>query len=371
MNDHLPYQMGTMISPPQFQELTIYPENRFSFVICSRWITLTNSLMEYAPPLARSAINPERKWELVSALQKSIRRGDKEAALNVIAMMESLPEEYAYFWRRLCVIACEDVGPADEVLAAFVVACSTIFTPKRTGSANYGLLCFLAEQMCELVNRSRIYCSYAVITQAAKDSMLPALSDEAHQIVAAIFDRSALRSLPPTAWEEWQRRNDWRAAGLVKFIGLRLPFTMTTVTAPCPAHRMMWGLPSYSYDMYTRVGLEMLKRLVRGVHGGEGIRRFFRDNRVKSAHTALGEAIFFEEGGRIRGELVYEPLCRLEQSVFSHQFNLSVDTWMDLRILANKALSDGVVNQIRGEVLDLFYGSRNCNQLHEQLRFNL
>jgi replication-associated recombination protein RarA len=54
--------------------------------------------------------------------------------------MDSMPEEYAYFWRRLCVIACEDVGPADDVLASFVVACATVFPPKRTAGANDGTI---------------------------------------------------------------------------------------------------------------------------------------------------------------------------------------------------------------------------------------
>ena len=32
--------------------------------------------------------------------------------LHLLSAIEGMPEEYAYFWRRLCVIACEDVGPA-------------------------------------------------------------------------------------------------------------------------------------------------------------------------------------------------------------------------------------------------------------------
>jgi len=42
-----------------------------------------------------------------------------------------------------------------------------------------------------------------------------------------------------------------------------------------------------------------LKRLVRGVNGADDISQFFRQNSIKRAHIALGEALFFEEGGRI------------------------------------------------------------------------
>jgi hypothetical protein len=48
------------------------------------------------------------------------------------------------------------VGPGDDVLASFVVACSTVFTPVKTGARNHGLFCFLAEQMCELPHRSHM-----------------------------------------------------------------------------------------------------------------------------------------------------------------------------------------------------------------------
>jgi replication-associated recombination protein RarA len=53
---------------------------------------------------------------LVSAFQKAIRRGDKVMALPLVSAMHSLPEEYGYFWKRLWVIACEDVGLADDTL---------------------------------------------------------------------------------------------------------------------------------------------------------------------------------------------------------------------------------------------------------------
>jgi hypothetical protein len=98
---------------------------------------------------------------------------------------------YHYFWRRLCVIACEDVGPADDTLAAFVVACATLFSPKKTGGENYSLLCSLAEQMCDLSTRSRIYCSYGVIEPVASKSELPELLVEDRPIVSAIMQRKA------------------------------------------------------------------------------------------------------------------------------------------------------------------------------------
>ena len=117
----------------QFHELHRYPQRRWAKAISDRWVSLCNGLRDYEAPCRRFAVHRQREWELVSAFQKSIRRADKAIGLRLISAMDSMPEESAYFWRRLCVIACEDVGPADDVLASFVVACATVFPPEEDG----------------------------------------------------------------------------------------------------------------------------------------------------------------------------------------------------------------------------------------------
>jgi hypothetical protein len=355
----------------ELQQLSNYQEISWGECVSTSWVSLCTGLREYQAPCKSFAINKERKWELASAFQKSIRRGDKQMALRLISAMDSMPEQCAYFWRRLCVIACEDVGPADDTVAAFVVASSTVFPPKKTGSKNYDLFCFLAEQICDLSTRSRIYCSYGVIETAASESSLPELSAQDRPIVSAIMEQKAAVYAPESLWREWQKKNDWRARGLLRFLRLTLPGEMATVQTPLPPHVMIFGLPSYSYDMYTRVGLEVLKRFVQGVPGGSDIRDFFLENRGRSRHLALGEALFFEEGGRIRGELIYGPLSDLEQRLFAHQFELTFSEWMRLRILVKNALADGLIDQVREEVLGKFYGGQNCNQLQRQMTLPL
>jgi hypothetical protein len=243
------------------------------------------------------------------------------------------------------------VGPADDELAAFVVACSTIFTPKKTGARNHGLFCFLAEQMCELPHRSHVYCSYAEIESAASDAQLPDMTGEDKRIVAAILQRKAAVQHPETVWQKWQKKNDWRTAGLLKFVGLSISPEMSTVEIPLPSQRMLYGLPSYCYDVYTRVGLETLRRLIQGAEGAEGIRDIFLRNPVQGANKALGEALFYAEGGRIRGELVYNSLTDLEQRVFSRMFRLPHPVWVSLRDLVLEAVESGVVDRVREQVL--------------------
>jgi replication-associated recombination protein RarA len=98
----------------QLQEMLTYPNRHWDATPSVRWESLCTQMQSYeAPP--RSMILPkERKWELVSALQKSIRRADKQIALRLVSAIDNMPEEYGYFWRRLCVTACEDIGPADD-----------------------------------------------------------------------------------------------------------------------------------------------------------------------------------------------------------------------------------------------------------------
>ncbi len=341
-----------------FRELLGYTRSSWGIRASERWVSLCTGLRDYQPPCRSLEIDKQRKWELVSAFQKSVRRADKAVALRSVSAMCNMPEEYAYFWRRLCVVACEDVGPADDEFALFVIACATLFTPKKTGNKLYDLFCFLTEQMCDLPSRSRIYCSYGVIEPAAINSLLPELLPEDRPIVSAILQRRADVQAATNCWQAWQKKNDWRAEGLLRFVGLRLPRPVTTLEEPMPPHKVLFDLPSYCYDVHTRVGLRVLHRLVQGVEGAKSIKDFFHQNNVKHAHKVVGEALFFAEGGRIRSELIYQSLFALEQRVFAHGLGLPLNRWLHLRALVEEALQEGVVDRTREEVLHQFYGNK-------------
>ena len=331
-----------------------YQNSAWGHAMFEGWECLCGSLRNYDAPYDTWTFEKERKWELVSAFQKAIRRGDKWIALRLIAAMQSMPTERAYFWKRLCVIACEDIGPADDCLAAFAIACAASVR-KNAEPSSHDLFCFLTEQMCDRSTRSRIYCSLGVIESAVSESVSAFLIPEDAKIASAIRERVGRMLSPTNPWEQWQRKNDWRAEGLLKYVGLTLPFEMLQTQLPLPPPRLLFGLPSYCYDMHTRVGLEMLKRLARGVEGGEGIKELFQQNKVKSPHRALGEALFYVEGGRIQGELFHQPLYSLEQRLAAHRTGLSLDSWLALRNRVQAAVDDGVIDRVREEVLHQRY----------------
>jgi hypothetical protein len=50
--------------------------------------------------------------------------------------------------------------------------------------------------------------------------------------------------------------------------------------------------------------------------------------------------------------------------IYAHQYGLSLDAWLHLQSLVERALADGVIDRVREDVLDQFYGSlfaMECN----------
>jgi hypothetical protein len=136
--------------------------------------------------------------------------------------------------------------------------------------------------------RSRIYCSYETVSIAAEKRVLPPLSTRDMIILDAIARQNEAVQAANTRMHNWQKRNNWRVEGLLRFVGLSLPLERNVKHDPLPACRTMFQLPSYCYDVHTRIGLT-----VQGVHGAEAIRNFFR-NSTNAAHKALGEVLFAE-----------------------------------------------------------------------------
>jgi len=343
----------------KIDELLAYHNHCFGEAASERWLELCSSLSKYQAPSRNFGIHRERKWELVSALQKAVRRADKTTALQLISGIASMPEEYSYFRRRMCVIVAEDVGPADDMLVKFVIACATVLSPGELGTENHRLLCFFVEQMCDLPIRSRIYCSFETVSIAVDKATLPSLGPEDEAVLEGIACHKESVKAGRTPLREWQKQQNWRTAGLLKCLGLRLPLASRIDTRPLPASRTIFDLPNYCYDQYTRIGLTVLHRLVQGVRGAEAIRDFFQRNRVKQAHQVLGEALFTVEGGREQCELIYPALRSLEQRIFAHQFGLPLEDWLRLCDLTLAALEHGIIDKVREEMLRRQYGQEN------------
>lgn len=307
------------------------------------WKEACDALVLYEPPPPSLKLShPERKWELVSALQKTVRRGDTQLALKLVSAMCSLPTELAYFWKRVCTTATEDVGPADNAVMNFVICASKVYTPKKAADFQYKVLCFLTEMMCE-TDRSRVYCSESIIDSLLSSAVMPNnLKPAEKELLAHIQECGDVT--------DWAVKNNWRGEGMLKY--QMLAGTTNQSLMPRfwkrPEPLLLKGLPSYSYDMHTRVGKSVLVRMT----GFKVIKEFFEQNpSIKPRAEALGWALFFEEGGKIDGEMDNIVVSVLEQKFVAAKFGWTFDNWMLLRDLIKTLLDDGAIDKLREKVL--------------------
>lgn len=198
----------------QIQTLLDYPQAAFGEVAPLRWKTLCENLRVPQKPMVELRISPERRWELVSALEKSIWRAWTFWALHTIEASAAIPTLLPNLARRMAVIACEDIGVGDETLTRFTVACSAVFTPKRSAVEMPSVLRFLTNQMCLVQRRSRIACSLSLIAESVSMGVnISNLNAADRAIFSAVRKRTEQLESPDTvekmaAHERLERRTN-------------------------------------------------------------------------------------------------------------------------------------------------------------------
>lgn len=308
----------------------------------SWWEEACEALRIYQPPVKSLEIkNKERKWEVVSAYQKSVRRGHTDLALKLVSGMCSMPEELGYYWRRVCVTAAEDVGPSSNHVMNFVLVASSVYTPKKAADYQYKVLCFLTEMMCA-TERSRAYCMMSIIEGLIQGGVMPqSLTDYEREMVKRI------KETPSTG--TWSAKNNWRGEGMPKFQECKIHHKFDVLNDEVDELVLLKGLPSYCYDMHTRVGKGVLIRMC----GFSVVKAFFEKNpTLAGKDQALGWAMFFTEGGVILQEHADSALALMEQKFVAAKFGWKLEQWFDLVVLMKKLMNDGAVNKLRQRVLD-------------------
>ncbi|HEV2577116.1 MAG TPA: hypothetical protein VGU25_07890 [Acidobacteriaceae bacterium] len=274
--------------------------------------------------------------------------------MQLIATAASAPTVISQLPRRLAVIACEDIGAGDEILTCFTVACSAVFTPKRSAVEMPSVTCFLTNQMCLVQRRSRIGCSLSLIAESASMGVkLSNLSAADRAVFSAIRKRSEQLEAPDTAWRTWQRTNDWRGERMLRYLELPLPFDLATRSVHLRPAKILHDLPSYCYDLHTRIGRSVIQSLIHGAQGADPLKYFFARHKVCDRATALGMALFYSEGGQLRNEIFFAEVLDLEQRIMAQKFGLNISEWDDLRAHVNEALEAGIVDRLRREELEL------------------
>jgi hypothetical protein len=303
-----------------------------------RWMELCHQFQRHQRKVpSMSDISFQRKWELVSAYQKCVRRGLLDKTMWLLGGFQSIfrsqPKEKSYFWKRICTTAYEDIGYGDPELMNFVLACSTVFTPSKvTDQQLLKIWSFLTKQMCRM-QKSRIYCQLSIVEEMLRRGETPAGLDDWEsaltlKILAPVLD---------TPKQRWAEKNNWRGEGMVHF--QHLIFTVKASKDGMKAFETLDGLPDFTYDTHTRRGKKALVYLSRYAP----FNQYFAE--------ALGWALFFAEGGKIPNGLHEPKLDLLEAKFVAEQLGLRLQDWTQLVKDMEEAVANGLVNNLRNQVL--------------------
>lgn len=335
----------------ELQQLGTLLADNADFGLWSVWCRNAQEMTEKPPEETLTVSNPDRKWELVSAFQKTVRRGNGGLAARLVSAMASLETEKAYMWRRLCTTATEDVGPANDLLMKFVIACSMVFPPASLQRNQLrGLWGYLAHQMCSS-QRSRVYCQYSIIQGMVKGGEGVALMSATPLAsrIKHLLTQDLKTDIFLNPQQKWLVKNDWRGEGMLvgPIWAARNPLPLAKYEPVLLVPDTLKGLPDYAYDKHTRVGKGVCFRLC----GVSEVKAFFAKYTPKDKAEALGWAMFFEEGGLIANGQHNIHLTAIENAMVAVKHDLPFLAWMQLRAIFRNQLQKGTVNQIREDIL--------------------
>ncbi len=340
-------------------QLLSYPDHAWRRPRTPRWVHLTTQLANWDPPKPDLEVaNPqERKWELVSALQKCIRRGHADWAQRVMgAMCLREPKDRQYLWRRVVTTACEDVGYGDLELMRFVVACSTLWRPSSDEHSTRTALSFLTAEMCN-TKRSRVLCQLSLLEDwTIHERLTPGAATPWEGFVLSVIGE--LSDKQQAHWQgvgpSWALKHNWRAENLLKFSEYPLPLSVVPMLQDVPTSQVLHDLPDFAYDMHTRIGNRVRARLC----GESGLKEFFLQHPTRHRTKAIGWALFMLEGGLIPGGLIDPRLSALEERCLALNFGWDVLTWRAFKVVVAGLMKTGVVNATRRQALIETYGAR-------------
>ena len=278
-----------------------------------------------------------------SVLQKAIRRGEELIALRAAArLLESDPNR---FWRRLLVIAFEDVGVADLDAVGSVVAAHG---QKRWRSAHGGEWPIVALLVSDLCRASKDRTSDDLLHLAEND---PALQDHRRCWSAAPIDKLTTfvcchdLGLPEKSLAVWfgvgtdryrsdalrqrsgfpenvfatykalgvpedvlaiawtgHRKMSWPLAAYLPLVWLQMRGAVQPLFSdPFPPHSMIGDAPSYSLDAYTRSGKAAIREIL---STSKPVRQFLNANAPEKAWPKIAAMMLFRvEGGLMSNRL--------------------------------------------------------------------
>jgi len=287
-------------------------------------------------------------WIISSLLQKSIRRGETEiaqrAALTFVALKGSA------IWRRLMVIAFEDVGIASIEAVTSVVAAGSDAALRKACGGNERVAVYLAGLMAKVAkDRSADFicgakdhpnlASFAdALVKASVEEKLASVRD--HELALPKRAIVALLALVPNGDGAWARGDADRLLGVYRELNVpegllaatelggartREPITFMVpllwlavrdskesriLDCPVPPLVKAGDVPLYSLDEHTRLGREAIWRFASENDAVRAcLKRFVpASQRRRSAHVAA----FYVDAAPVARRLIWDQSDDLE-----------------------------------------------------------
>ncbi len=285
-------------------------------------------------------------WLAASALQKAIRRGDRRTARTAVQILvERAPDR---LWRRLVVIALEDIGIADLSLVAAVLSVSGRAAWRRQQGGEGRVAAALVDAMCR-ATKCRDGCDILVVAD-----LHPALARLRQTLIE--FDDGELASMVADPGQQLAGRvlAAWLLAGTERFPAAQIvprhgsiralldvfdhlgvgadvvdiaakgatrtqeahPISLPLISAQaaiaggfevleeeCPSLGFVAGWPSEAVDMHTRPGRRALSRFVS--EDSRGLDRVLSRVEPGRREEIIGTAVFRIEGAAVDRRLTY------------------------------------------------------------------
>lgn len=324
---------------------------------------------------------PDRKWRIISAMQKAIRRSDEELARKAGNAVRLLDD--AYFWRRLVVIALEDIGVADPVLCSWVLAATTTKS-YRAMLGEKALAMFLLTLMaravkdrttCDLTclasylpltNEFNAYLPYDYLgslnTPLGKGwGMAGVLKKAVSALLISGTNRTEITNLPKTYndrsdFEDWVHSTE--VPFVVKYLALRgrvveryglwatvitayevvsLSESFSDVVTPMESPIIM-NVLSCTYDQYTQEGKRAIAYFAKAC---DPLREFLATRPEFNPFRATASMIFLVEGGYLTRQMLFDGVEDFRHyAILSDMVGSGISTIEDAQQLSTLVLDN-------------------------------
>jgi MgsA AAA+ ATPase C terminal len=330
------------------------------------------------------------RWLALSAMQKSIRRGDSLTAKRALTTLYR--SDRSSTWRRLLIIACEDVGiAAPGAVVATASRCANVKALRETGKDEAAALA-TAQMLAEAPKDRSADLLFAVVL---RDPALETIRSKCRSASVARrlgFVADPTLSLPERALAVWhasgvesygeQRVGPGDLDALVRIyaeLGIpkrllealatvikkaREPFALLLpllwlaavgtetelLDSPLSPSGLINGVPLCALDKHTRLGRQAIGRFAQE---NAEIARFLTERGCRSGNDgALRMAVFYADGALTRPTLQWRHAAEVTAAGVAadfHKVHVAADVGAELVELVATHIAD--LNAIRSQLL--------------------